>query len=177
MSGSRMDPDDLRRALGAARDKARGIAATMVRGLREPRPSPDDLVNAAIERILASARRNPESIVHNPEAYLVRTLGNVLIDLGRRRAHEPSLPAQLPNVPAPPPDVERARRELAFACAFGQLEPREQCVLTRVHLNEPQLTVPRGFEACGWTTKSPFFEHRKLKDKFKGLFEQCMEAV
>lgn len=178
MPDSPMDADELRRQLEAATPKARGIAAALVRRMREPRPTADDIVNAAVLRVINRVRNNPDAEpITNVEAYLVQSLRSVVLDLVDRQAHEPQLPGQLPPVAAPAPTPVRTDREIGFDCAFAKLDQREQCVLTRVHLGDDTVTVPNGFAACGWVTKSPFFEHKKLKDKFKALFQHCVEAA
>lgn len=156
---------------------------------REGRLSPDDLVQEALAKMLASY--DEPSLRERPHNQLMalayRTMRNLVIDETRKKA---AVLADDPNartgggaggknaehradelVSSPEEDLVSAGRLDAIRKALGLLDANERSFVECVIETD---SVPAAQARCGWPPKSPYYVLKKL---FERLREAVGEAV
>jgi DNA-directed RNA polymerase specialized sigma24 family protein len=161
MSDSPAPDAALRAGLTAAYRDAVRRASALIRGLRPPRPSPEELVNEAVAKVLSAARGRTEPI-ENPKAYLFTAIAHLVRDVIRGYPRALELVEELPEAAeAPRPAVGTSRLTL---------NEKELAVLHRIHVVGDRVDV--AFAACGWDSKSPYYEHKKLLARIWATLEE-----
>ena len=134
-------------------------AAKLASGLRPPRPTPEDLVNDTMAKMLRVYR---DTDVESARKLAFTVLARVVCDIARRYKFDAGLIEDDSIVEAesapPPPDV-------SLPDLLSRLEPREACVVNKVILSD--VAVPRAFKECGWDTKSPYYAYNNLLAKLR----------
>jgi DNA-directed RNA polymerase specialized sigma24 family protein len=159
-------PDEqvrLRAGLTEAYAHLLGRAANLCRGLREPRPDPRDVVSQVTVQLL---RRYRDEEVDDVRRLAFTALARVVCDVARRYKFDAG-----PTDEAPVTELaEGPGTTVLLSQIWERIEPRERCVLLRIHVEHT--AVIAAFQACGWETRSPHFEHKKLLDRIRDLVEE-----
>jgi RNA polymerase sigma factor (sigma-70 family) len=96
-------------------------SATLLAGTR---PAGEDLLQAALERVIRSPSRDAET----SEAHLRRTMYHLAIDGWRARRRRPETLADV-DPPAAVDDSDRVAMRRTLLAALAQLSPRQRAVL------------------------------------------------
>lgn len=137
-----------------------GRAANLCRGLREPRPDPRDVVSQVTVQLL---RRYRDDEVEDVRRLAFTAIARAVCDVARRYKFDAG-----PTDEAPATQLDAGpTASVLLAQIWRRIEPHERCVLTRIHVEHT--AVIAAFHACGWDTRSPHFEHKKLLDRIKDL--------
>lgn len=144
-----------------------GRATLLVRGLRPPRPDPAELVSEAVRRLLG---RYVDADIESVSGLAFTTLKNVVFDIARKGRKfdggfiEDDGEVVDPGRHEPDPFVRRA---------LERLSDRERCVAVRAGIEGT--AVPEAFKLCGWQTRSPYAEYKKILDRLKTELEGAYE--
>jgi DNA-directed RNA polymerase specialized sigma24 family protein len=143
-----------------------GKAILLSRGLPPPRPEPAELVSETLRRLLA---RYADSQVNSASGLAFTTLQHIVFDIARKgRAFggfiEDDGEVADPVRHEPEPFVRRA---------LERLSDLERCVVIRAGIEGT--AVPEAFELCGWRTRSPYAEYKKILDRLKTELEESHE--
>lgn len=153
----------LRAGLTEAYAHLLGRAANLCRGLREPRPDPRDVVSQVTVQLL---RRYRDDEVDDVRRLAFTALARVVCDVARRYKFDAG-----PTDEAPVTEADDGPGStVLLKQIWDRIDPRERCVLIRIHVEHT--AVIAAFGACGWDSRSPHFEHKKLLDRIRGLFEE-----
>lgn len=153
----------LRAELTEAYPHLLGRAANLIRGLREPRPSPEDIVSQVTVQLL---RRYRDDEIDDVRRLAFTAVARVVCDVARRYKFDAG-----PTDEAPVTEVDAGPgSSVLLAQIWDKIDAKERCVLIRIHVEHT--AVIAAFRACGWDTRSPHFEHKKLLDRIRGLIQE-----
>ncbi len=157
------DQTRLRAELVEAYPHLVGRAANLVRGLRDPRPDPRDIVSQVTVQLL---RRYRDDEIEDVRRLAFTAVARAVCDVARRYKFDAG-----PTDEAPVTELDDGPGAgVLLAQIWKRIEPQERCVLTRIHVEHT--AVIAAFRACGWDTRSPHFELKKLLDRIRGLIEE-----
>ncbi|MFO0744347.1 MAG: sigma-70 family RNA polymerase sigma factor [Myxococcota bacterium] len=153
---------------------------------REGQLSPDDLVQEALAKLLASY--DEASLRERPHNQLMalayRTMRNLVIDGARKKAavlaDDPDAKAGAAGAgknasqradelqSSPEEELLSAARLDAIRQALAGLDADERCFVNCVIETD---SVPAAQKKCGWPPKSPYYVLKKLFERLRGALE------
>lgn len=144
-----------------------GRATLLVRGLRRPRPAAAELVSETVRRLL---QRYVDADIESIGGLAFTTLKNVVFDIARKGR---KFDGGFIENDAEVVDASRHEPDPFVRRALARLSDRERCVAVRAGIEGT--AVPEAFKLCGWQTRSPYAEYKKILDRLKAELEGAHE--